>query len=161
MAQGCFLLCGRGRACPARNFAVAIPFAVDLQGGVLTPSAAARGLAALLHSRKRVKPLRPRFTRPPPHCVRRLSRGRSPRKKGAPRSGVTPRCVGRCRGATEGSGSEGLAELARPEGLCGLAFSARLPFCFPKAPPQSPFPQTAPLPRCVLWLSRGPCLKSQ
>ena len=39
------------------------------------------------------------------------------RAKGAPRSGVTPRCAGRCREATEGFGSEGLAELARPEGL--------------------------------------------
>ena len=158
MTQGCFLLCGRGRACPARNFAAATPFAVNLQGGVLTPSAAARGLAALLHSRKRVKPLRPRFTRPPPHCVRRLSRGRSPRKKGSPRSGGTPRCVGRCRGATEGSGSEGLAELARPEGLCNLAFISSSP---PNTPPRSPVPQTAPLPRCARLLSRGPCLKSQ
>ena len=31
------------------------------------------------------------------------------RAKGAP-SGVTPRCAGRCREATEGFGSEGLAE---------------------------------------------------
>ena len=40
----------------------------------------------------------------------------SARAKGAP-SGVTPRCAGRCRGATEGSGPEGLAEPARPEGF--------------------------------------------
>ena len=30
---------------------------------------------------------------------------------------VTPRCAGRCREATEGFGSEGLVEPARPEGL--------------------------------------------
>ena len=37
---------------------------------------------------------------------------------------MTPRCAGRCREATEGFGSEGLAEPARPEGL----------WTFPQAP---------------------------
>ena len=49
-------------------------------------------------------------------CEGRLSSRALPAQKGSP-SGVTPRCAGRCRGATEGSGPEGLAELARPEGL--------------------------------------------
>ena len=63
--------------------------------------------------RQRAEPFRP-ASRPPPLMGRLLSRA-SPAQK-APLLGVTPRCAGRCRGATEGSGPEGLAELARPEG---------------------------------------------
>ena len=63
--------------------------------------------------RQRAEPFRP-APRPPPLMGRLLSRA-SPAQK-APLLGVTPRCAGRCRGATEGSGPEGLAELARPEG---------------------------------------------
>ena len=63
--------------------------------------------------RQRAEPLRP-APRPPPLMGRLLSRA-SPAQK-APLLGVTPRCAGRCREATEGFGSEGLAELARPEG---------------------------------------------
>ena len=63
--------------------------------------------------RQRAEPFRP-APRPPPLMGRLLSRA-SPAQK-APLLGVTPRCAGRCRGATEGFGSEGLAELARPEG---------------------------------------------
>ena len=59
----------------------------------------------------------PRLRSAPPFDKGGFLRGRSP-QKGAPRSGVTPRCAGRCREATEGFGSEGLAEPARPEGLC-------------------------------------------
>ena len=39
---------------------------------------------------KRQKPLRPRFTRPPPRCARRLSRGHSPRKKAPHNVGSWP-----------------------------------------------------------------------
>ena len=63
--------------------------------------------------RQRAEPFRP-APRPPPLMGRLLPRA-SPAQK-APLLGVTPRCAGRCRGATEGSGPEGLAELARPEG---------------------------------------------
>ena len=63
--------------------------------------------------RQRAEPFQP-APRPPPLMGRLLSRA-SPAQK-APLLGVTPRCAGRCRGATEGSGPEGLAELARPEG---------------------------------------------
>ena len=63
--------------------------------------------------RQRAEPFRP-APRPPPLMGRLLSRA-SPAQK-APLLGVTPRCAGRCRGATEGSGPEGLAEPARPEG---------------------------------------------
>ena len=63
--------------------------------------------------RQRAEPFRP-APRSPPLMGRLLSRA-SPAQK-APLLGVTPRCAGRCRGATEGSGPEGLAELARPEG---------------------------------------------
>ena len=63
--------------------------------------------------RQRAEPFRP-TPRPPPLMGRLLSRA-SPAQK-APLLGVTPRCAGRCREATEGFGSEGLAELARPEG---------------------------------------------
>ena len=63
--------------------------------------------------RQRAEPFRP-APRPPPLMGRLLSRA-SPAQK-APLLGVTPRCAGRCREATEGFGSEGLAELARPEG---------------------------------------------
>ena len=63
--------------------------------------------------RQRAEPFRP-APRPPPLMGRLLSRA-SPAQK-APLLGVTPRCAGRWRGATEGSGPEGLAELARPEG---------------------------------------------
>ena len=38
---------------------------------------------------------------------------------------VTPHSVGRCRGATEGPGSEGLAEFTRPEGLSRLALTTK------------------------------------
>ena len=64
--------------------------------------------------RQRAEPFRP-APRPPPLMGRLLSRA-SPAQK-APLLGVTPRCAGRCREATEGFGSEGLAELARPEGF--------------------------------------------
>ena len=63
--------------------------------------------------RQRAEPFRP-TPRPPPLMGRLLSRA-SPAQK-APLLGVTPRCAGRCREATEGFGSEGLAESARPEG---------------------------------------------
>ena len=56
-----------------------------------------------------------------------------PAQKGAP-SGVTPRCAGRCRVATEGSGSEGLAEFTRPEGYCPLPFTKKLSLAFPQNP---------------------------
>ena len=59
----------------------------------------------------------PRLRSAPPFDKGGFLRGRSPQKS-APRSGVTPRCAGRCREATEEFGSEGLAELARPEGFC-------------------------------------------
>ena len=39
---------------------------------------------------KAAKPLRPRFTRPPPRCARRLSRGHSPRKKAPHNVGSWP-----------------------------------------------------------------------
>ena len=51
--------------------------------------------------RQRAEPFRP-APRPPPLMGRLLSRA-SPAQK-APLLGVTPRCAGRCRGATEGSG---------------------------------------------------------
>ena len=60
-------------------------------------------------ARQRAEPFRP-APRPPPLMGRLLSRA-SPAQK-APLLGVTPRCAGRCRGATEGSGPEGLAALA-------------------------------------------------
>ncbi len=63
--------------------------------------------------RQRAEPFRP-APRPPPLMGRLLSRALPAQK--APLLGVTPRCAGRCREATEGFGSEGLAELARPEG---------------------------------------------
>ena len=63
--------------------------------------------------RQRAEPFRP-APRPPPLIGRLLSRALPAQR--APLLGVTPRCAGRCRGATEGSGPEGLAELARPEG---------------------------------------------
>ena len=63
--------------------------------------------------RQRAEPFRP-APRPPPLMGRLLSRALPAQK--ALLLGVTPRCAGRCRGATEGSGPEGLAELARPEG---------------------------------------------
>ena len=63
--------------------------------------------------RQRAEPFRP-APRPPPLMGRLLSRA-SPAQK-APLLGVTPRCAGRCREATEGFGSEELADLARPEG---------------------------------------------
>jgi len=63
--------------------------------------------------RQRAEPFRP-APRPPPLMGRLLSRAWPAQK--APLLGVTPRCAGRCREATEGFGSEGLAEPARPEG---------------------------------------------
>ena len=63
--------------------------------------------------RQRAEPFRP-APRPPPLMGRLLSRAWPAQK--APLLGVTPRCAGRCRGATEGSGPEELAERARPEG---------------------------------------------
>ena len=64
--------------------------------------------------RQRAEPFRP-TSRPPP-LKGEASLAGFARAKGSSRSGVTPRCAGRCREATEGFGSEGLAELARPEG---------------------------------------------
>ena len=71
--------------------------------------------ATLLCPRQRAEPFRP-ASRPPP-LKGEASLAGFARAKGSSRSGVTPRCAGRCREATEGFGSEGLAEPARPEGL--------------------------------------------
>ena len=71
--------------------------------------------ATLLCPRQRAEPFRP-ASRPPP-LKGEASLAGFARAKGSSRSGVTPRCAGRCREATEGFGSEGLAEPTRPEGL--------------------------------------------
>ena len=92
----------RGRACPARNFAMPAVNGLNPSGllrGHLSPSGATRHL--------------PRTGGVCPGGEASLAG--FARAKGSP-SGVTPRCAGRCREATEGFGSEGLAELARPEG---------------------------------------------
>ena len=86
-----------------------------VDGGIAKSRAGHARPATLLCPRQRAEPFRP-ASRPPP-LKGEASLAGFARVKGSSRSGVTPRCAGRCREATEGFGSEGLAEPARPEGL--------------------------------------------
>ena len=88
---------------------------------------------------KRQKPLRPRFTRPPPRCARRLSRGHSPRKMAPHNVGswpslrglrgfcrfITTRDVPVCRGPMRASAPTRLTLLSPLSSLlsppCGFA----------------------------------------
>ena len=107
----CVIPPGRGRACPARRF-TALPLSrfASRRAGRPISGAAARQLLEPLRPRRLGQSFGPeplcRFATSP-RAAGRLSRGQSPRKK--------PPLTGE------------VAELARPEGLCRLAFTRLTP----------------------------------
>ena len=103
------------------------------------------------------KPLRPSLALGHLPCEGRLFSGGA-RKKGSSHCGVTPRCAGRCHEATEGFGSEGLAEPARPEGLWHLSADSLFSYFLREESKQRSFQylnQKAPADRSHAYRSAG------